>query len=333
STGVVQTAHDRGVVPRWQVCNDRTFPRVSGSVTTVLNSASLVAGNDSAYNAGLPVIITRNQGSGAVVQFQGRISQCIGNRVLSELRTNGTNNDCLRSAPFNNEAANHHVVAGLNKGARGDVIKLRRHDRGIPLDERVVDVVVIVEIVADGPAIRRRSARHPIEVVLNRGVGGRGDDGPRWTIPTLGERLQGVAGGEVADGPAIRGRSARYPTEGYGVGRGDNGPRCPVPMLDQRLASAVADGPAIRRRSARHPAELVVICGARVGRGDDGPRCPVPPFDERMVGLVFDDAQVVIGADGPAIRRRSTRHPTEAVALRGAGVRRGDDGPLCPVPV
>src|SRR5438477_453200 len=114
SNGVVHTAHDRGVVPRWQVCNDRTFPRVSGSVTTVLNSASLVAGNDSAYNAGLPVIITRNQGSGAVVQFQGRISQCIGNRVLSELRTNGTNNDCLRSAPFNNEAANHHVVAGLN---------------------------------------------------------------------------------------------------------------------------------------------------------------------------------------------------------------------------
>src|SRR5205823_10139890 len=37
-------------------------------------------------------------------------------------------------------------------------------------------------------------------------------------------------------------------------------------------------------------------------------------------------------ADSPAIRRRSTRHITEVV-LRAAGVRRGDDGPRCPVPM
>ena len=37
-------------------------------------------------------------------------------------------------------------------------------------------------------------------------------------------------------------------------------------------------------------------------------------------------------ADSPAIRRRSTRHITEVV-LRAGGVRRGDDGPRCPVPM
>src|SRR5205814_8822740 len=51
------------------------------------------------------------------------------------------------------------------------------------------------------------------------------------------------------------------------------------------------------------------------GRGDDGPRCAVPMLDEV--------------AGGPAIRRRSTRHITEA----GAGVRRDDDGPPCAVPM
>src|SRR5436190_17901367 len=56
-------------------------------------------------------------------------------------------------------------------------------------------------------------------------------------------------------------------------------------------------------------------------------------LDERVVGLVFDDAVVVIVADGPAIRRRSARHPAELVVLRGARVGRGDDGPRCPVPV
>ena len=95
-------------------------------------------------------------------------------------------------------------------------------------------------------------------------------------------------------------------------------------MLGERLRGLVgevgADGPAIRGRSARHIIEVVVLRG--VGRGDDGPRCPVPMLDERVAGLVFDDAGV-IGADGPAIRRRSARYPTEVVVLRGARVGRG----------
>ena len=69
----------------------------------------------------LPVIIRGNQSSSAVVQLQCRISQCIGNTVLSELRTNGANNYPLWFSPLNNEPANHHVVARLHKAASTDV--------------------------------------------------------------------------------------------------------------------------------------------------------------------------------------------------------------------
>ena len=45
----------------------------------------------------LPVIIRADQCSGAVVQFQGGISQCIGNIIWrrTELRAYGTNNHSL----------------------------------------------------------------------------------------------------------------------------------------------------------------------------------------------------------------------------------------------
>ena len=58
---------------------------------------------------------------GTVVQLQCRISHRIGNAILSELRTYGANYYPLWFGPLNNEAANHHVVACLNKGARTDV--------------------------------------------------------------------------------------------------------------------------------------------------------------------------------------------------------------------
>ena len=41
--------------------------------------------------------------------------------MLSELRTNGTNNYPLWLGPLNNESANHHVVTRLNKAASTDV--------------------------------------------------------------------------------------------------------------------------------------------------------------------------------------------------------------------
>ena len=179
----------------------------------------------------------------------------------------GTDSPAIRR-----RGARHPAEAVALRGAG-----VRRGDNGprcpVPvLDERLV--IEAITIGADGPAIRRRSARHPAEA---SGVG-RGDDGPCCPVPMLDER--------AADGPAIRRRSARHIREevvlrSARVGRADDGPRCPVPMLDQRLVNAahaagaiVANSPAIRRRSARHIKEEVVLRGAGVGRDDDGPRWP-----------------------------------------------------------
>ena len=41
SGGVVYTTHDRGVVTRWQVCDDRRLPSVAGRVAASLNSRPL----------------------------------------------------------------------------------------------------------------------------------------------------------------------------------------------------------------------------------------------------------------------------------------------------
>src|SRR5436190_422943 len=59
----------------------------------------------------------------AVVQFQGRISQCIGDGMLREVRACGANNHPLWFSPLNHEPANHHVVTRLNERARRDVLQ------------------------------------------------------------------------------------------------------------------------------------------------------------------------------------------------------------------
>ena len=73
SSGAVYATQDRGVVARLQICNDRRLARRSRSVTTVLNIADLTASDDSTEYRRLPVVISSNQCSGPVVQFQYRI--------------------------------------------------------------------------------------------------------------------------------------------------------------------------------------------------------------------------------------------------------------------
>src|ERR1043166_7561854 len=177
-----------------------------------------------------------------------------------------------------------------------DSVQLHRRQR-VMLREREADTTVVV--VADGPAVRGRDARHAIEEVAQRGAGvGRGDDGPGGPVPALDQSLTEAGAGE-ADGPTLRRRHACHAKEivvlrGAGVGRGDNGPGGPVPALDQGLIHAAlngvagvvpADGPAVGRRHARHGVEVVVLRGVGVGRADDGPRGPVPPLDERLVDV------------------------------------------------
>src|SRR5882724_2849018 len=129
SSGVVYTVDNRGVVARLQICNNRRLACRSRSVAAVLNIADLIAGDNPPEYRCLPVIIGSNQCSGPVVQFQSRISQRIGDPKMRELRANGTNDHSLRPSALNNETANHHVLARLNKGAGGDVGDVRRRSR------------------------------------------------------------------------------------------------------------------------------------------------------------------------------------------------------------
>ena len=85
----------------------------------------LVSGDNPTDDRRHPVVIRGNQRSSAVIQLQCRISQCIGNAILSKLWANRPNNDPLWWRSFNNEAADHHVVASLDEGARADISQRR----------------------------------------------------------------------------------------------------------------------------------------------------------------------------------------------------------------
>src|SRR5438045_1983511 len=115
SRGVVYPADNGGVVTRSEVRDDRRFTGVPRGVSAVLNVLHLIAGDDSADDRMLPVVVRPNQSPGAVVQFQCRISQGIRNAILAELRANGTYDHVLWLSPLYDEPANHHVIASLNK--------------------------------------------------------------------------------------------------------------------------------------------------------------------------------------------------------------------------
>src|SRR4029077_6565056 len=112
-------------------CYDRRLAGRSGNVAAVLDGADLAAGDDAAEYRRLPVIVGSNQRSGPIVQFQSWIIQGIGDSIMHELRANGANDHPLWPSTFNNETANHHVLAGLDQGAGrevGDVGSHRRFD-------------------------------------------------------------------------------------------------------------------------------------------------------------------------------------------------------------
>src|SRR5205823_787408 len=121
SSGVNYATDNRCIVSRLQICYDRRLTCRSRSVATVLNRVNLISGDNPAEYRRLPVIIASNQCSAFVVQFQRRISQRIGDPKMRELRANGTNDHSLWPSALNNETANHHVLARLNKGAARDV--------------------------------------------------------------------------------------------------------------------------------------------------------------------------------------------------------------------
>src|SRR4029077_20194436 len=92
SGGAVYATQDRGVITCGQVCDDRGFQLVTGSVAAGLDVTDLIGSDDSTDDCRSPVVIRSNQRSRSVMQFQCRISQCIGNAILREVRAYGANN-------------------------------------------------------------------------------------------------------------------------------------------------------------------------------------------------------------------------------------------------
>src|SRR2546430_733764 len=98
-------------------------------MAAVLNVLDLVLSDNPADYCGLPVVVEGNQSAVAIVQLQCRIGHCIWNSVLSELRANGAYDNSLCSPALDDESANHHVVAGLNKAASTEVAERCRRAR------------------------------------------------------------------------------------------------------------------------------------------------------------------------------------------------------------
>src|SRR5262245_15275430 len=124
SGSVVYPAHDSGVVTRWKIGDDRRFARVRRSVAAVLNILDLVPGDDAADDRMLPVVV-RGKQSIALMQFQCRIGEKIRNPMLAKLRTNGTYDHVLWLSPLYDEAANHHLIASLNKTTSTNIAQNR----------------------------------------------------------------------------------------------------------------------------------------------------------------------------------------------------------------
>ena len=79
---VVSTTDDRRVVARWRIRDDCRVQGVARSVAAVPDIGPLVAGDNPTDDRRHPAVIRGNQSSRAVVQFQGRISQRIGNAIV-----------------------------------------------------------------------------------------------------------------------------------------------------------------------------------------------------------------------------------------------------------
>src|SRR6185369_14165011 len=121
SSRVTHTAYDGGVVTSWEIGNDGRLSGVHGSVTAVDDSLDLALHDYASDYRSLPIVVGSKQSAGAVVQFQCRINQYVGNTELSELGTECTNDHRLTLGAFNDETANHHIVICLNKRAGADV--------------------------------------------------------------------------------------------------------------------------------------------------------------------------------------------------------------------
>ena len=121
SRGVVYTGHNRGVVARLQISNNRRLASRSRSVAAVLNVADLIAGDNPA-----DIVVCQS----SLVAINAPVALCSSNLGLA----NASGIPCFvssgpmarmmtRLASLNNKTTDHHMLAGLNKAAGADVTK------------------------------------------------------------------------------------------------------------------------------------------------------------------------------------------------------------------
>ena len=122
--GVVYAPHDRGVVTRWQVCDDRRFPcrraersrclRISRTWSLVIIPPIIVVLQLSleAIKAPVPSCSSKVGLANALgILYGGAPSSGPMARTIT----------LFGCSPLNNEPANHHVVARLHKAASANV--------------------------------------------------------------------------------------------------------------------------------------------------------------------------------------------------------------------
>ena len=71
----------------------------------------------------LPIIIGSDDATGAVVDFEGGISQCARHAELGQRRAKGANKDVGRACPrrSHDKSANHNVTARLDLTTGADI--------------------------------------------------------------------------------------------------------------------------------------------------------------------------------------------------------------------
>src|SRR5436305_13324674 len=84
-------------------------------------SRSQTSGSNRRFLRNLPIVITNDDGTAAIVQFQNRILQSVWHTEAGQGRAHSANQHLLRVSSGNDKAANADLRTGLNQEPGGNV--------------------------------------------------------------------------------------------------------------------------------------------------------------------------------------------------------------------
>jgi hypothetical protein len=126
ASDVIHTLRNGRVVRRQQGGDQSRFRWVAWSQSAALNLSYLIGSNDAADLRCLPIIIHSN-GACALVEFQSRVGQRIGNSEICQGRAYCPDDHPLRSASLDNETGDQHVLPGTYMQPSRNVSKRCRY--------------------------------------------------------------------------------------------------------------------------------------------------------------------------------------------------------------